>query len=210
MLTMMTNYTNHNYNSNNDDDNISITIILWINFNPFRCTGSFRRPWYWRTCIGTLVADSPAGPETSHNDQLGGGILELGGVILEMGGGLYWSLRGRGVGGSVERDRQNRDLYSNWTKRCEDEEEQRITRLHILYDWTTDHNTVGLLQYTTWYISILGLLVLFNVIELFRGAEQRDGTLFICWTTLHHFIIIIGDAEFSSLRSGWDSHRTRN
>lgn len=40
MLTMMTNYTNHNYNSNNDD-NISRTII-WRNFNPFfRCTGSF-------------------------------------------------------------------------------------------------------------------------------------------------------------------------
>ena len=32
----MTNYTNHTYNSNND--NISITII-WIHFNPFRCTG---------------------------------------------------------------------------------------------------------------------------------------------------------------------------
>lgn len=46
MLTMMTNYTNHNYNSNNDDDdNISITIILWINLNPFRCTGSFG--WSW-------------------------------------------------------------------------------------------------------------------------------------------------------------------
>lgn len=35
MLTMTTNYTDHNHNGNNDDDdNISMT-ILWINLNPF-------------------------------------------------------------------------------------------------------------------------------------------------------------------------------
>lgn len=68
MLTMMTNYTNHTYNSNND--NISITIILWIHFDPFLCTGSGcswvkmympgltcgqqtnLKRWEWEDCLG--------------------------------------------------------------------------------------------------------------------------------------------------------------
>ena len=146
MLTMMTNYTNHNYNSNNDDDNISITIILWINFNPFRCTGSFRWPWvqkymHWQTC----GCDWPW-QELAHKDQ-----LEPFDRDSSMGGrgwGDYTGAWGASEGGSgsVERDRQNRDLYSNWTKCCENpanrSEQVQQNRWFLSTLCMTDNNTV--------------------------------------------------------------------
>lgn len=106
----MTNYTNHNYNSNND--NISITIILWIHFNPFRCTGSFGWPWVvhaWGTLVAQGVIDrrDKIWPTKINKSPLGldhGGGL---GIILELEGAS------EGGSGSVERDRQNRELYSN-------------------------------------------------------------------------------------------------
>lgn len=82
----------------------------------------------------------------AHNDQCepltgtepweGGRGGEAGGTILELRG---WGAF-EGGSGSVERDRQNRDLYSNWTKCCEnparrsEQVQHNLIPFHILYD----------------------------------------------------------------------------
>lgn len=149
MLTMMTNYTNHNYNSNNDDDNISIT-ILRINFNPFRCTGNFGcGPAYWSTCIGTLVAEG----KTDQRDKKQPTMIATSPVLgLSIGEGWlegdYTGAWGASEGGSgsVERDRQNRDLYSNWTNCCENpanrSEQVQHNGWFLSTFCMTDNNTV--------------------------------------------------------------------
>lgn len=50
----------------------------------------------------------------------------LAGLKEGRGGGGYTGAWGavEGGSGSVERDRQNRDLYSNWTKCCENPAER--------------------------------------------------------------------------------------
>lgn len=97
MLTMMTNYTDHNYNSNNDD-NISITIMLWINLTLF--VAHVVLGGYCSTCIGTFVAKGPivTKQKIANNDQLG--------TPLEGGRGYTgaWGAVEGGFG-SVERDR---------------------------------------------------------------------------------------------------------
>lgn len=51
------------------------------------------------------MADSPAGPETSHNDQLGGGYTGAGGGYTGDGGGVILEPEGAGGGGQC-RERQ--------------------------------------------------------------------------------------------------------
>lgn len=104
-------------------------------------------PGYISTCIGTFVSEGvidQRDKKMAHNDQCepltgtepqGG----TGGTILEL-----WEGEERGAfeggSGSVERDRQNRDLYSNWTKCCEnparrsEQVQHNLIPFHILYD----------------------------------------------------------------------------
>lgn len=93
MLTMMTNYTNHTYNSNND--NISITII-WIQFNPFRCTGS-GCSWVKMYMPGFTCGQQTKLKRWDWIDCWG----RAEGLFFHGGGS-----------GSVERGRQLRELYS--------------------------------------------------------------------------------------------------
>lgn len=150
MLTMMTNYTNHTYNSNND--NISITLIIWIHLNPFRCTGTFGWPWVhksmheftcgWLTYVTNVV------------------VMGVGGIIL---------LRERVA---VEREAGRYGSY------IQTESSKWITTSQLIKSfphsvWQT--KTLVNVYDTTQYISILGLSLLFTWLSsletLYVGAE---------------------------------------
>lgn len=123
-------------------------------FEPFfHCTGSLGGPAYWSTSIGTRVAaegmtdqpkcDNKQPTVISRSPELG---LSFGAGGAWMGGYTGAWGASEGGSGSVERDRQNRDLYSNWTKCCENpangSEQVQHNGWFLSTFCMTDNNTV--------------------------------------------------------------------
>lgn len=134
MLTMMTNYTNHTYNSNNDNN--SITIILWMHFNPFRCTGS-ACSWVKMYMPGFTCGQQTNLKRWDWEDCWG----RAEGLFFHGGGSS-----------SVERGRQLRELYSTESsKRIRTR--QRIKSFpHSVWQTITLFNVCN----TTSHVSMLG------------------------------------------------------
>lgn len=121
------------------------------------------------------------------------------------GGGNYtgaWRTFEEGSG-SVERDRQNRDLYSNWTKCCENPANRSE---QVQHNWwvlstfcMTDNNTVWCLQhYIVHFCS--GTFGSLYIVKLFRDAPICAGREAGCF---YYFTSHRG-GEFSLLHISWD------